>query len=44
MASLMLLLLPGSVAQPIDPAHAAKIEIYHVNPSTCERGTFAKLS
>ena len=43
MASL-LLLLPGSVAQPIDPAHAAKIEIYHVNPSTCERGTFAKLS
>ena len=34
-----MLLLPllgyaAALAQPIDPAHSSKIEIYHVNPST----------
>ena len=32
-AAALLLLVPGAVAQ-IDPTHAAKIEIYHVNPSS----------
>ena len=33
-AAALLLLVPGAAAQQIDPAHAAKIEIYHVNPSS----------